>query len=156
VPWEDRNADAFRDVYAFVSNLKATTDDVKKYHWRYLQGRTKCRLRILTPVMDDFENAKSAMIEAIADSSPHENSNRIKGKVDIRQLSRDEAQEIRELLKYDSDKGRLIPPGDSGKEVELKNVWLYQLTRNGITIGFVDSWACSPSCCCHSGFNSWI
>jgi hypothetical protein len=101
------------------------------------------QVRILTPKFDGFAQAKQDFLRHIAriKGGVEKMLRRVSKKVEIMQIEGARLEELNRRLLYDAWEGRLLRENDDvAQATPLKNIWLYQLQRNDIRVGFVDSW----------------
>jgi hypothetical protein len=141
--WEMRNSAAFKNVYAFIEDLSAANKIADKFHWDYVFLRHFKEVRILTPKFNGFTQAKEAFLHCIAKikGGGEKKFQRVVKTVRIMEIEGAQLQELRRRLQYNAWEGRLWrETDDAAQAMQFKNVWLYELQRNELTIGFVDSW----------------
>lgn len=141
--WEAGNSAAFKNVHAFIGDLIATNQIADQFHWDYLFLADFEQVRILTPKFNGFAQAKQDFLRHIAriKGGVEKWLRRVSKKVQIMQIEGDRLEELNRRLLYDAWEGRLSRETDDvAQAIPLKNIWLYQLQRNDITVGFVDSW----------------
>ncbi len=143
--WEARNAAAISNVYAFVDDLAVVSEVAEQFHWDYLFVPRFGQVHILTSRSAGFVEARDRLLRNIAQAKGGERKlARVSGKVQIVEIADAPLEEIKQHLRYNDWEGRLGREDDEASQIiELKNVWLYQLRRNNLTVGFADSWTAS-------------
>lgn len=139
--WEDQHREAIKSVLAFVQDLGVIAKIAQDFEWGYMSSSAFKSLTII--YSNGSEKDKNDIINTIRlKQSQLGHTGDLTDKLDFRRLSRADAAEIKNSIKYDIDKGQLIrQQGRKPGTQQLRNVWLYSLTRYEIVVGFSDSFA---------------